>query len=60
MAAAVSALDPVFADSSHGHDFQLNDIPEGWFCEACHLPMQRWAGGPCPGSPGIFPPGVMK
>ncbi|MCZ9355151.1 hypothetical protein NGM36_36300 [Streptomyces mutabilis] len=54
--------DAVLADPGNGHDFQENEppVPKGRFCTRCDLPLARWPGGPCPGSPGIFPPGVMK
>ncbi|MFE0726306.1 hypothetical protein ACFW4M_32755 [Streptomyces sp. NPDC058794] len=55
-------LDAVLADPGNGHDFRENEppVPKGRFCTRCDLSLTRWAGGPCPGSPGIFPPGVMK
>jgi hypothetical protein len=56
----VDGLDAVLADPGNGHDFQLSDVPAGRFCTRCDLPLTRWAGGACPGSPGVFPPGVMR
>ena len=53
-------LADVFADPGNGHVFEVCEVPAGRFCARCDLPLARWAGGPCPGSPGIFPPGVMK
>ncbi|MFE7111740.1 hypothetical protein ACFU98_29350 [Streptomyces sp. NPDC057575] len=53
-------IDSALADPSNGHDFRPDEVLTGTFCERCHLPLKRWAGGPCPGSPGVFPPGVMR